>query len=345
MNPFASYQAIYAKLHAKKGEGIGDEDWQRLIQLEEVQQIINFLKHKPAYKMQFMKYETQDELHRYDLEVILDRYIVSEIEDILHYFSGSYKAFMRVFLMEYEIEDLMIIIRTISQNDTLTGIENRLIHSERWCYANFNKLLQCKDVSTVVETLRKTPYYAALRTLSPEDNGKREFHMEMKLYELFYSTLIARAKKLKAKDRKIAEEMIGFKIDQINAQWIYRGLKYYGISPEEILIYSLKGGQKLSYNRLKTLCYMKDSSTLKKQIEKYLKQDLFKEEDTFIECTMNRYLNTFVNKKDRNNETVAASLAYILRLSIEVNDLTTLTECIRYKISKEELNRYLVHTI
>lgn len=345
MNPFASYKAIDTKLCAKKGKGLRKEDWQKLTQLEEVSQVIQFLKRKSLYKRQFMRYETQDELHRYDLEVILDRYVVSEIEDILHFFSGSYKAFIRTFLMEYEIDDLMFMIRTISQDEPLVGIEKRLIHSERWHYANYTKLLQCKDMSTFIETLRKTPYYNVLRSLTKEDNEKREFHVEMKLYELFYNSLIERTRKLKPVDREIAREMIGFKIDQINAQWIYRGLRYYDISPEEVLIYCLQGGQKLSYSRLKSLCYMKDMNTFKRQIEKYLKQDLFKEEDVFIECTINRYLNAFTDKKEKKKESIASSLAYIMKLTIEVNDLTTLTECIRYKVSKEELNRYLVHTI
>lgn len=345
MNPFASYKAIDSKLHAKKGKGLRKEEWQKLAQLEEVSQVIQFLKRKPLYKTQFMKYESQDELHRHDLEVILDRYVASEIENVVHFFSGSYKAFIKTFLMEYEIEDLMLIIRTISQDETLVGIEKRLIHSERWHYANYNKLLQCKDMSTFIETLRKTPYYNVLRSLTKEDNEKREFHVEMKLYELFYNQLMEATRKLKAKDEEIAKEMIGFKIDQINAQWIYRGLRYYDISPEEILIYCLKGGQKLSYRHLKTLCYMKDMNAFKKQIGNYLKQDLFKEEDIFIECTMNRYLSTYADRKDKRKESIATSLAYIMKLNIEVNDLTTLTECIRYKVSKGELSRYLVHTI
>ena len=58
-----------------------------------------------------------------------------------------------------------------------------------------------------------------------------------------------------------------------------------------------------------------------------------------------RYLYKFACHMDQDNESIAASIAYITLLSVEVNDLIALTEGIRYKLGEGDLGRYLVHTI
>lgn len=345
MNPFASYRAMNTKLHAKKRTLLSKNEWNKIIQAQEVSQVIDFLKKRVGYKEQMAQYKSSD-LHRSDLEILLDRYCVSEIEDMMHYFSGSYKEFFKTFLMEYEISDLGLILRTISKEDDLNGIEALFVHSNKHCMVNYNKLVGAKNTNQFIEALRDTHYYAALRTMTLEDVAKREFHMEMKLYILFYNELIEKASRLKASDEKLARQMIGTKIDFLNAQWIYRALKYYDIPPEVILIYSIPNGNKLTYQKLKKLSYSKSVDDFKKLVEKYLSYPLFKQQnDVFLDCMTDRYLYKFASRMDKDNDTIAASLAYITLLDIEVNDLVALTEGIRYKLGEGELGRYLVHTI
>ena len=344
MNPFASYRAINTKLHAKKRILLSKGEWDKVTGYKNVPQVIEFLKKRAAYREEMSSYKSND-LHRSDLEIILDRYCVNEIEDMLHYFSGSYKDFFKTFLMEYEISDLDLILRTISRKDGIQDIEKLFVHSERWSEANYHKLLNSHDTAQFIEALRDTNYYVALKTMSAEDVLKREFHMEMKLYMTFYSELMSKASKLKEKDQEIAKDMIGTKIDFINAQWIYRAFKYYEISPEEILIYSLPNGKKLSYRKLKQLSYSKNIEELMKGIEKCLGYALFKNQnDAFIDCMTDRYLYKYACNIDKDNESIASSIAYIMLLEIEVNDLVALTEGIRYQLEEGDISRYLVHT-
>lgn len=344
MNPFASYRAINTKLHAKKRTLLAKNEWSKVTQYQDVPQVVEFLKKRAGYKEQMSLYQSND-LHRLDLEIILDRYCVHEIEDMLHYFSGSYKEFFKTFLMEYEISDLDLILRSISRKDHMEGIKRLFVHSKRWGEANYHRLLSCQDTPQFIEALRGTRYYVALKNMSAEDVLKREFHMEMKLYMVFYNELIEKASRLKAQDEKLAKDMIGTKIDFLNAQWIYRALKYYEISPEEILIYSLSNGKKLTYHKLKQLSYSKNIEEFEKNVEKALGYALFKvQNDVFIDCMTDRYFYKYACHMDQDNESIAASLAYIMLLQVEVNDLIALTEGIRYKLQEGDLGRYLVHT-
>lgn len=345
MNPFASYRAINTKLHAKRRTFLPKREWGKLAQSQNVVQIIDYLKKRDGYKEAFLAYKNSD-IHRSDLEIILDRYCVSEIEDMLHYFSGSYKEFFSTFLMKYEIADLELILRTIAHNEETKGLEEIFIHSEKWSKVNYQRLLGCRDVPQFVEALKDTVYYSALKTLTQEDLAKREFHMEMKLYMLYYSLLNEKMSRLRKEDQKVAHEVIGTKIDLLNAQWIYRALKYYDISPEEILIYSLPNGKKLSYRKLKQLSYVKNTDECKKLIEKHLGYPLFQHNnDAFLDCMSERYSYRFAMHIDQDNETIASSLAYLSMMEVEVNDLIALTEGVRYALPDNELSKYLVHTI
>ena len=303
------------------------------------------MKRREGYKG-LVGFHHSTDWHRSDLEVILDRYIVSEIEEMLHYFSGSYKSFFKTFLMAYEISDIGLILRGITNNEDMRSIESLLIHSKKWESINPQKLMACKNVPQFIETLKGSPYYVVLKTMTQEDLAKRAFHMEMKLYMLFYSELIERASHLNAKDKEIAKQFIGTKIDFLNTQWIYRALKYYDLSPEEILIYSIPNGNRLGYRKLKILSYTKDINEFKKLAEKYLAYPLFKDNsDAYLDCYTERYLDQLITKMNKDDESIASSITYLYKLEIEIKDLVSLTEGIRYTLSEPELSKFLVHTI
>ena len=135
---------------------------------------------------------------------------------------------------------------------------------------------------------------------------------------------------------------MGLKIDLLNVQWIYRAKKYYEVSPEQMLIYSLPGGEKLSFGRLKKLCYSKSPDEIMRLADQYLRCGIF-ETDTDIDIVKN--IDNFIYehiKKVRGKRSIGTALAYIYLLDIIIRDLTAITEGIRYKLPKEQLKKYLI---
>lgn len=345
MNPFAAYRAINTKIHAKRRVLLSKNEWAKAIEYKSMTQMIDFLKKKDGYKT-LIEAHKGEELHRADLEMLLDGYVVSEIEEMLHYFSGSYKEFFKTFLMEYEINDLQLILRIILANESIEEAQRVFVHSKKWAIAPYNKLLTCKTLTQFVDALKGTVYYQAVKNMSLEDKAKTEFHIEMQLYILYYKLLMERAEKLNKTDAALAKKIIGTKADLINAQWIYRAIKYYDISPEEILIYSLPCGNKLTYRKLKQLSYIKSVEELKKTIQEYLAYPLFEQnEDAFLQCMADRYLLKYVSQVGKEGESIQVAIAHIYTLQIEVNDLIALTEGVRYTLLENELRKYLVHII
>lgn len=343
MNPYMAYEAVNTKIISRMGNILQKEDWDKILGFTTVDQLTVFLKSKPAIKKAFEDLKN-DSIHRDSLEAILGKFKTIEIEELLHYFSGPYKEFVKTMLIESEIADLSLILRKISRKEDLQDIEKRFVHSENYTSLNYNKLLSSKSVVQFTENLKGSPYYNGLKTLSNEDAVKREFHIEMKLQLVLYKTLMAKAENLKTSDMITAKNIIGFKIDLENIQWIYRAIRFYDISPEEILVYSLEGGKKITYSRLKNLCYSKSKEEFKKLVISYLKFDLFKgvsdsNTDIGIDYNMYNYL------KNNIYDNIGSVISYIYMLGIIIDDLTSVTEGIKYNVPREKLKSYLAHRI
>ena len=338
-----AYEAVNTKIITKKSQILDEKKLEKIIQCNTVEQVTEFLKNKYNLK-QIIDDTKSRELHRDDLETLLNRYWVLEIEDILHYFSGPYKDFLQIYLMNFEISDLVMILRKIVKGDDMAGVEKHFVHSENYSSLPFSKLAASKSVLQFIENLKSTQYYSFLKTVTDNDVVKREFHIEMKLQLLLYKTLINKSEKMKPIDREAANEIIGLKIDFLNVQWIYRAKKFYDISPEEMLIYSLQGGKRLSFNRLKKLCYSKSIDEVKQLSNRYLRYSIFiTDNDLNIEKNIDNYLYEYVKNRECQGD-IGTALSYIYMLGIVVKDLITVTEGIRYKLPKDRLKQYLVHS-
>lgn len=345
MNPYVAYDAVSTKIKAKNSRLLDKKDWDKILECTSVDQVTNMLKDRPELA-EIIKDADSLHIHRDDLETILGRFRVSEIEDILHYFSGPYKSFLQTVLFEFEIADLILVIRKVAQNESMDNIKKHFIHSENYSELSYDKLIASSNITDLIENLKNSSYYNKFKSLTNEDIVKREFHIEMKLQMHLYNTLLKKSKKLSTSDRIEVEDILGVKIDFANVQWIYRGMKYFNISPEEILVYCLSGGKRISYPRLKKLCYAKSIEEVKSLSKNFLRYDIFtSKDDSETDLKIDSYIYNYLDKKDMNKKSIGTALAYFYMNSIIVKDLIAVTEGIKYQLPKDKLQKYLVHAV
>ncbi|ONI38030.1 hypothetical protein AN639_08440 [Candidatus Epulonipiscium fishelsonii] len=337
-----SYQALNAKIQGRKHILFQAEDWNKIVKFTTPAEIFDYFKNKYGY-MEYLPQDKKMDLHRGDFEVSFHRLIVGEIEKMLHYMSCDYKVFFKTMLMKYEIHDLELILRDIeSINKPSYEIDKHFIHSEKYESINFKKLIEVKDFKQFIEQLNNTPYHEPLKTLEKEDIKDRYWHMEMKASTTFYKLFTERAKKLSEVDAEIASRIIGTKIDCLNIEWIYRAKKYYNISKEEMLIYSLPNGYKISFGKLKKLIYVEDIKEFKKLAESYISSPIFVEDDELLEKHLNKLFYEMLNKQE-NQDGVGKLLGYIYKSEIELKDLVSIIEGLRYGLNQQQITQYLVN--
>ncbi|OON95825.1 MAG: hypothetical protein ATN36_07275 [Epulopiscium sp. Nele67-Bin005] len=340
MNDFICYHAIAAKTQSRKHILLNPADWEQLLNFSTTEQIINFIKNKEGYKEYFEP--STEQFHRHQLELALEKLLVGEVERMMHYMTAHYKKLFKVILMKYEIHDLQLIFRGISKGESLNLVYPYFIHSTKFENLPFEKIVECKNVKEVVESLQNTIFYKPLKNLSKEDLKTRQWHMEMQMNNLLYKSLYEQASWLEETDKEVMLRIIGIKVDCINIEWIYRAKKYYNISNEEILLFSLNQGYKIKYNSLKKLVYAENSQQFKKMCEQFMNTTIFDFEDELLEKCLNKIFYDSLNKKE-NMVGIGSLIGYIYKLEMEQKDVVAIAEGLRYKLSHEEIKTYLIN--
>ncbi|HOA81439.1 MAG TPA: V-type ATPase subunit, partial [Defluviitaleaceae bacterium] len=290
MGSISNFAAISTKIKAKKSKLLNEEDYRVLLSKKNVSEIVEYLKKDTGYRKVFKDINPLV-AHRGQIELELYKNIVKQIEDLLPYLKGNYKKYFIATLYEYEIEDLKLILRTISRNEDTSQLKDLLIHSKKYSSLDYENLLNSKSIEEFFEKLKGTVFYIPIKNTDNEDILKREFHIEMQIEILFYKTLMERAVGLSREDEEIIKKSLGTIIDLNNIQWIYRGMKYYNILPEEILIYCIPGGYRLNYNKLKNLVYSQTVENFISKIKTSKYAFVFpNDEDVYIERRINRYI-------------------------------------------------------
>jgi len=345
MNPNMAFYAVDTKIKTKEGRILNSRDWEKFVECSSIEQLEDMLKNNIEIGKAFEGVKVSHS-RRINLETVMSRLRKIEIENILHYFSGNYKDFLKTFLLEEEIHDLSLIIRMLSRGESLNNIDERFIHSELYTSLNFDDLAAVKTVEQLINKLKGSIYYEGLKNFTGDDALNREFHVEMKLYVALYKTMYESAGKLDKEDKRAAEELLGFRIDLLNVQWIYRALRYYKISPEEMFIYSLEGGKDIGYKELKNLCYSKSMDEFISLADRYLKHDLFNDLNS-AEIDINGVIDSYMYNylKSRHYHSIGVAISFIYLLDIVINDLTSIIEGIKYDVPREELRGYLVYKI
>ncbi|WXR62326.1 V-type ATPase subunit [Peptostreptococcaceae bacterium AGR-M142] len=344
MSGLSKYSALKGKISAIKRKMLKISDYHEIIAKDNIVDILNFLKKNSLYK-EVLKDFTKEEVHRGDFEFYLKKGYLYEIKKMMKFMSFKEKKFYKALFLRYEVEDLKIILRAVNRNEDINLVEKNLLKISYYSL-DYNDLLSSNNIQSLVSKLKHKPYYPYLRNLEDEDENRMEFHMEMNLETLYFRELVDKTKFLSKKDQNIILDMIGVNVDLINLQFIYRAIKYYKITPEEILNYTIPLGKYMRINKLKKLVYIKTVSEFFREIKDSKYNYIFKDDDLKIEINQLSFLEMFLVKISRKNPfTIAQIIEFVHLLEFEVRDIISIIEGVRYEIDKNELKEFIIKKI
>ncbi len=342
MGNVARFAALSTKLDAISGRFLQTEDYEALLHKERVIDIARYLKENTHYADLLADIDP-DTVHRGDLNLSLARKIIEVTEKVAYFTSHKYKEFIKALLIRYEVEDLKLILRAISRSENVRSLDPLFIHSKKFSHLDYEQLLSIQSIEDMVSLLRGTIYEEAFRSITQEDLEVREFHAEMNLDFVYFKNLLKRSDELSAEDRKILKELIGINIDLINIQWLYRAHKYYRLSPEEVLNYTLPGGVKYKFSQLKELAYDENPVEAVISSVKHNYPKIVVKKDIYVERRTYQYLYDLFKKTNRENKMNIAKLASVLHfLEYEIRDIITIIEGIRYDVPVEDMKDFLI---
>jgi V/A-type H+-transporting ATPase subunit C len=342
MNGITRHGAAQAKAHSLMGKLLKDDDYRQLMQTTNIRNFVDYLVKNTVYQDVFP--EPDKIIHRLEIEIGMGRNLFKNFEKFYHYYYDNYRTFFKILFMRYEVENLKLIIRAITRQETIRHLGEYMITSQIFSYVEYDQVLKARNISEFVDALEGTPYYSVIRAYTDESGKKMQFYMEMNLDRLYFKRLKEGVSQFRGKDHQLMTEVLGKNSDLLNIQWIYRAKKFYHLSPEEILNYTLITGQRYDYKKLKQLCYLQNVEEIKTQIASSEYGILFQDDDILMERNMERYLYNLMNELLRiGNHSIIVPVVFMHKLEYEVRDLFTILECIKYGIT--DIEKFLVRRL
>lgn len=337
-----------AKTAALKSYMLSLEDFKNMMECPNVRSVYEYLNDNTVYSRVLWELKGQ-RVHRGDVERSLYKHNVVSVEKLLYHLNNPYKDFIKSYLKKYETEDLKVVIESITGRTKITGLENHILSRESFSSLDFNELLKQDSLHSLMDKLKGTPYYDILLPYTNHIDVKFSFYVDMVLDRHYFNQLMAAGKKLdKAKDYQVME-LIGKNIDLFNLEWVYRAMKFYDMSKEEILNFVLNGGHKYNYYKIKDMVYNLAPSKFGEYFKDSEYSFLFShgdDTDLYMERRIERYLYYKSLSLYRNSVLdFGKIMGYVFLLEFEVKDIISVIECIRYKLLPEETSKYLIRTI
>lgn len=337
------FAAVNTKIRVLASKALTNNDYINLIKKETVESQINYLRENTIYALALKEANTIQEA-----EFQLKKYMLTEFEKLLFFFTDNYKAFFKAILMRYEVEDLKLYLRVLQRKEDLSKISHSVLVTESYSSIDFASLSTATSLSDIVEKLKGTPYYKALNPYKEEEPSKILFYMEMNLDRFYFNNLKEKSKKLSSEDNKIFNKILGRNVDLLNIEWIYRGIKYYNLIPEELINFTLPNGFEFNYQRIKEMCYSSEEE-LKRIVLKTRYKFLFDSEkdiDLYMERRIERYIYfEFLKDYRKAKLDLTLTMAFIHLLEYEVKDIISILEAKRYGLGIEQTKEYLVRKI
>ncbi len=165
------------------------------------------------------------------------------------------RAVILALFARFEAENLKILLRGTATGVDRAATSSLLYPLGRLSGLAWERLLDCKTPQEMIGVLAKTPFARPLGHALPRyEAGGSVFPLEAALDLAVFRRLAASVADLGGRgNRKAAQWVLGGYVDILNCLWVIRLRVHFGLSPEEIVNYTLPGGRELHLRDLHRL--------------------------------------------------------------------------------------------
>lgn len=341
MGSLSSYSGLTTKIKAMKRNLLSEKEYREMAALDSVASSVEFLKKQPSYQHIFAQAEA-GLLHRSDIEELLLQAEYRDFSKLYRFSNLSQRAFLDLYFMHYEISILKRCLRSIMGGQPMAL---KLYHFqeffERHSMLDVIKLTASKSLSEFTANLAGTPYYALLVQLNMQES-LTIFDYEMQLDFLYFKTMWKMKNKLlKGKEQQMITQCFGSRLDTLNIQWIYRCLRYYSMTPEEITALLIPVSWHLKPDQTKKLAScasLEEFFSLLKNTRYGAQKFADVEEQPNPEKLSRQVLERIHHLTAMHEPYSVASLnSYLYFKELEIHRIITIIESIRYGLGQQQI--------
>lgn len=346
MNSLLTYSGITTKVRAMEGRFIKETEFAEMLQLENVSEAVEFLRKNSSYSDFFANMDYYD-LHRAAIEELLTLSLYQDFSKLYRFANPNQRKFLDLYFIHYEI----VILKKCLRN----ALSHQSVHLDLSVFQDFFEYHSSLDIQKIssslsldefISNLEGSKYYELIEHL--KDNGDITlFDYELK-FDLFYFRSLWKNKKsmLSKKEQKLLSKCFGSNLDLLNIQWIYRSKKYYKLNNNEIYSLLIPVSYRIKKEQLTALIEsptLEDFFILLKNTYygSLIPIDLSETPD--LEKLSEQILNHIYRQTSRKAPySIAILNSYLYFKEIEIKKIITIIEGIRYGLSPDAINSYVI---
>lgn len=335
------YGAAMAKIRVMKSRMLTAADYRELMNRRSVTETAAYLKQNTCYNKTLANVDVTD-IHRDRLELLLHRDLLWDFRRIYQFENGE--GFYSYFFIKEELEHLKLLLRMIDtgSTDAFPEIDPFL---KKHFSVDFDLLQTSASIREFLQNVRGSRYERILAPHLRMEEHQNLFSIEMALDIHYFNLMSAMSARLKNKtDRRLAAFSLGSEGDLLNLLWIYRCKAYFAMPKEMIYSYIIPNRCRLTDSDIRELVEAPSEKALRERIQKTPYRRAF--DDTggpFFEQSYYRFVYDMHRELFRRNPySIMAVVSYIHLKEIEIKNITSIVEGVRYGLLPEEIEKYVV---
>lgn len=334
---------ISAKAKCMYGKRLRTNDYQDMLRKQSVKELTDFLK-ESTYYSSCLSHINSNQIHRGQLEELLRREVSQRYVRLCRYHFGFETDFYNFYFLRMEIEQLLRCIMSLNAGTMEHFIIELPAHLIKHASFDLLALAHIRSYDDLLDLLQHTPYRALLEELlhQPPINYTA---CEKALMEYYYHSLLDIVRhKFRGQTRKDLERIISVNITLSNIMLMYRMKTFFHFPAEEVKKQTLNENYRITKKRFEEfLSSGSPEEFLDVFRQTYYGKAIHGVTFTTFENYVTRILNQFNKKLMRFSTSAPAVLyAYMALNSIEVDNITSIIEGIRYQVPSGQIERLLV---
>ena len=333
--------ALNVKIHGKLKNRLTNDMYGRMTTLKSVPDVAKFLKEETSYARMLPETDVS-EIHRGYLEKILTMGLSRDIRSLSSFMNISETAFMRLFEIREDMENIKVFLRYLCANHVDRFIPAAIFGGSG--KIDFQRLAVVKNFDEFLSVIDDTIYAKPLKGFSGYEERPNIFDMENSLNAYYNSLVFKYAKKyLSPAEFETVKETHGSEADLFTIMFIIRAKKNFNIPVEQLYPY-IK--HKYAHLNEETVTEMVNAKSAEEVYEilkgtKYYK--IFADGSAFIERRIEKYISDLHAKMFRKAQySIEAVLYYVNVREVELRNIVTIIEGIRYGLEPSVIKQYLI---
>jgi V/A-type H+-transporting ATPase subunit C len=248
---------------------------------------------------------------------------------------------MHAFFLDFELSIIKTLFCTVfSELDISYSAPDLNLLFGKHMNADTSKLKSSHNVGEFIQNLKGAELYSMLSDRITSDSTLFDIEMQIDLY--YYMNLWRQQRRyLDKKNRGIMERIKGAEIDMRNIMLVWRLKKYYGMNDSRVYAYLIPIHGRLTRAALVRMVNCASHEDVEKEIGDSPYGHVFgamsdPERSFYMEMSrLYRHAETsFTNS-------LAATTSYLFHKNLELRNITSLLEGVRYKLTTDEIMKYL----